>query len=87
MAIYYNFYYSLYNNIQQYCQKFIILIIKLKDINLKPTFKDQNIIFFLNIYPKYKEWVLWKYSKITMINIYISIIQLMIEICNEDELM
>ena len=45
------------------------------------------MVFLLNIYLKYREWVLWKYFEIAIIDIYIFIIQLTTEIYNEDKLM
>ena len=47
---YCNFHHSQYTNIPQYCQKFIILIVKFKNINSKPTLKNQNITFLFNVY-------------------------------------
>ena len=40
ITIYYNFHHSLYNSVQQYCQKFTILIAELRDINLEFIFKN-----------------------------------------------
>ena len=57
MAGYRNFHHSLYDNVQQYCQKFTTMIAELKGIGSEPTLKDQNMVFLLNIHPQYRECV------------------------------
>ena len=87
MAVYRNFHHSLYDGVQQYCQKFTTLVAELRGIDSEPTLKDQNMVFLLNIYPEYREWASRKRSEIATTDTYISMIQLTTEIRNEDELM